>query len=136
MSWIPIDLAAEAIVEIISSSSSYSPGIPKVIHLIPPRPVSWHFLALQLADCLSLVPYTEWLEKLENAGDEKLRATRLLPFFRNAMHMIKGEAFGLPMLDGKNAIALSPRVLGNQELISELGKPDAERWMLYWKQVG
>ncbi|KAJ6464064.1 hypothetical protein C8R45DRAFT_1025143 [Mycena sanguinolenta] len=137
VTWIPVHVAAAAIVDFLEVDPS-----TKIVHLINPHPVSWSTLGNVIAAELGvpLVPYTEWLSRLENAsqtqGNSKsFRATRLLYFFQSQnRHMsTEADAFGFPKLDMTNALK------GSESLRSsdcEIGEKDVMRWIGYWRRTG
>ncbi|PCH42369.1 acetyl-CoA synthetase-like protein [Wolfiporia cocos MD-104 SS10] len=63
--WIPLDIAAAALVDFRKASNP-----THTVHLAHPRPVSWDLLAEAVAAEFSvpLVPYAEWLSRLEKAS--------------------------------------------------------------------
>lgn len=133
-----------------------APESTRVVHLIHPRPVSWSSLAGVVSSMLSvpLVPYTDWLAKLEQAasslsqsedsgetqGDSidllrDLRAVRLLSFFKAIKtNSLDGEALGFPHIDITQAVAAST-TLSDPEL-HQLDAGDVARWLGYWRKVG
>ncbi|KAF9556258.1 acetyl-CoA synthetase-like protein [Agrocybe pediades] len=145
--WIPVHLAAKAVVDYRRAGS---PGSSSLVHLVHPQPTSWAKLASIAAQDLSvpLVSYVQWLEKLEGAatrnGDsaetsvESLKAIpalRLLDFYRVVASNLRkeGNAFGLPRLSCENAVRLSPTL---SEGIPPLGEQDVKSWLNFWKEVG
>lgn len=119
-----------------------------VLHLAHPRPVSWSTIIKPLARALSLplVPYTEWVLKLEeslggsahdDARDEVERmkvnpALRILDFFRGGMLAgdASREAMGMPELSLERAVE-EAEALGERAL-PQLGEKDALSWLAYW----
>ncbi|KAF7349949.1 Acetyl-CoA synthetase-like protein [Mycena venus] len=84
VSWIPVHLAAAAIVDFLDLPTA------KILHLINPKSVPWRTLAAAAALELDvqLVPYADWLSRLETATNVHKsivtsRATHLLHFFRS-----------------------------------------------------
>ncbi|CCM00168.1 uncharacterized protein FIBRA_02196 [Fibroporia radiculosa] len=82
VSWMPVDIAAAALVEMLDSSCP-------VLHLRHPLPVQWscimgHFSSML---CLPLVPYAEWVLKLERsmADAEKARS----PLLQSAIRLLE-----------------------------------------------
>ena len=126
-------------------------GSSSLVHLVHPKPVSWASLASIAAQDLSvpLVSYTEWLEKLEEAGKStqsdntdngveilrKIPALRLLPFYQSisATQKNDGNAFGLPPLGCEEAVCLSKTM---SDGILPLGENDVRSWMQFWRDVG
>jgi hypothetical protein len=128
-------MAAEAIIDFLSGHTT------GIVHLVNPRPVPWRTLAAAICMELDvpLVPYTDWLSRLENAAKGRnhaapvLRASRLLQFFQTVDgHNSNVEAFGLPKLDMRRALHSSEslRRAGRQ-----LGAGDVTQWIKYWYSV-
>ncbi len=71
MSWLPVHVAAESIVDFLNA-----PRHITVIHLAHPKPVSGRLVAETVAARLSvaLISSTAWLDKLEKAADAALRS--------------------------------------------------------------
>ncbi|KAF8898071.1 hypothetical protein CPB84DRAFT_1748077 [Gymnopilus junonius] len=92
ISWIPVDLAAAAIVDMRRAEN-------QTLHLVHPKPVKWNTVMKALATSLGvpLVPYVEWFARLEsssNDADEKTSgrqaehsraALRMTHFYRIAL---------------------------------------------------
>ncbi|KAH7929530.1 acetyl-CoA synthetase-like protein [Leucogyrophana mollusca] len=144
VSWIPLHIAASAFVDLALALEVPSNHI---VHIIHPRPVPWLTLASFLSSELSvaLVPYHEWLGKLEAQHSEdtrlqttllqNLRALRLLPFFKNiAQNAWRGEAMGFPKLDVAQAQAYSTTLADPS--LSQLGRGDVVAWIGYWRRNG
>lgn len=150
VSWIPPEITADALIDFRKTS-----GNAKVVHLIHPRPVPWSSISKAVSSELSvtLVPYVDWLAKLEHAASsispsasEKesraevqllrdLQALRLLPFFKGIVikGSSSGEAMGFPSLAVTKALEASP-TLANPSL-RQLGVDDVKRWLAYWRKV-
>lgn len=117
------------------------------LHLVHPKPVSWHTLISSIAKefgNVPLVPYDEWLSALQTSvseGDaaevELMRANpalRLLPFFQavNQHASPDREPLGLVYLSTEKSAAVS-------EALANLPQLDAERakgWLTAWKSAG
>ncbi|KAF7374105.1 Acetyl-CoA synthetase-like protein [Mycena sanguinolenta] len=132
--WIPVHIAAEAMVDFLEATTA------GIVHLINPQPVPWHALAEVVAAefKIPLVPYTEWLNRLEHAAKAEgntvpLRASRLLEFFRS-LHQQSGEdAFGFPKLAMTQALASSQSLRTGK---CRLEEKDVKEWIKYWRNVG
>ncbi|KAH7912698.1 hypothetical protein BJ138DRAFT_1083028 [Hygrophoropsis aurantiaca] len=146
VSWIPLHVAAKALVELASAPDTPSNHI---VHIVHPRPVAWSVLASTLSSEFSvpLVPYHEWLSKLEacNSEDtntdiqstllERCRALRLLSFFKNiARDTSRGEAMGFQELDVTQARAFSSTMA--DPFLPQLGRDDVLSWIRYWRRSG
>jgi len=134
----------------------YNPSSSKLVHLVHPRPTQWSSLASVVAEKLSvqLVPYSEWLTRLEKASrngsedsdDENqidvevmrsIPALRLLPFFRSITAKIEGSAnaLGFPSLACDRAVEMSSTLSAVQKG-NELGEKDVQAWLKYWRKAG
>lgn len=117
-----------------------------ILHLVNPRPASWHTLIAAIAEELGvpLVPYTEWLASLEKSAGElsgerdvgAMRdnsALRLLDFFRRRAEAREGrEPLGMPRLSTEKARSVS-ETLAN---MSEISEADAKQWVAAWRASG
>ncbi|KAF9471438.1 acetyl-CoA synthetase-like protein [Pholiota conissans] len=143
ISWIPIQAAAEALVDFMESSES------GIAHLVHPRSVPWSKLATAITSELSapLVPYHEWLSKLEHMAilqernlqteQDAIAASRLLNFYRNIALKKDGtehfsEAFGFPALSTEFAVKNSSTLVHLKELSDE----EVKSWLTYWRTAG
>jgi hypothetical protein len=139
VSWIPIDTAAQFVVDARSTSNSF-------LHLLHPRPVSWNVIANAISSALdvSLVPYHEWLARLEanafeNQEDEmsvrdRLPALKLLPFFRSVKWSQGMEAMGLPQIDMARALEASDVL--DAKCLAQISQEHVRGWLDGWKQRG
>ena len=115
------------------------------LHLVHPRPVAWHsiFAAFARELDLQLVPWVEWLAKLEASAKEPEAAERnpavmLLPFYRAGSSIaVKGkEAPGtMPLLSMDGALEASEtlRILGAQD---NAVQEDVKKWIAFWRKCG
>lgn len=144
VSWLPVHVAGRSLVDIINAPES------GIVHLVHPSPTPWPTLAKALSSELAvpLVPYHEWLSKLEHLAlaqkedtDTSLNAVaalRLLNFYRSLGLKMDGtvenscEAFGLPRLSTENAVKASSTLADSEQL----GGVDAKLWVSYWRAVG
>ena len=139
MTWFPAYEAARAFTEMRHSPES-------IVHLVNPRPVSWHSLLEPIAKELNvpLVPYTQWLSALENSVEqgsseevEAMRlnpALRLLPFYKaqsTAMTPDR-EAMGLVFISTDKAVQVSDSLAGMPQLDEERAK----MWLAAWRKSG
>ncbi|KAF9553775.1 acetyl-CoA synthetase-like protein [Agrocybe pediades] len=146
--WIPLPLAAKALIDYRLSGT---PGSSTILHLVHPNPVPWSKLATPMAKALSaeLVSFSEWVKMLEeakhkltNEGRDEVEAMRtisalrLLPFFRSmsAKSAQSDNAFGLVSLSRTTALRLSP-TLSNPEEAQPLEEKDALAWLHYWERI-
>jgi hypothetical protein len=135
--------AARSLVDFMESPGS------QIVHLVHPKPTPWLKLAAALSSELSvpLVPYHEWLSKLEHiailqdgnapTAPDALAASRLLNFYRSIALKMNGmetplEAFGFPRLSTECAIKISSTLVD----LEELSDGDVKAWLAYWRGVG
>lgn len=86
IAWLPSDVAAAVLLEFRASI-----GPERVLNLVHPRPVPWSAVMSPIADALQvpLVPFSEWLRRLEGSPDtpeamERNPALKLRAFFAAA----------------------------------------------------
>ncbi|KAK7030388.1 hypothetical protein VNI00_014132 [Paramarasmius palmivorus] len=134
ISWIPSDLAAQAILDLLDVQDTRTQPI---LHLRHPAPVPWSSLANFIASQLevSLVPYAEWLKRLEESNAKHLVATRLLPFFQNIpirhnQNPVGLEAFGTADMDIKVARTMCKSL--THPGYPTLGNALARKWLKKW----
>ncbi|KAK0480753.1 hypothetical protein IW261DRAFT_1685198 [Armillaria novae-zelandiae] len=134
VSWVPIDMAAQAIRDICCSHSHYDARPTRVLHLAHLKPAPWSSIASALSNALSvpLVPYDQWVSNLEKCST--VPAYKLLEFFQTLVtsHRPNVEAFGLPMLDSSLASSISSTL--SDPALQSLGPADAIRWLSYWNK--
>ncbi|KAI5119742.1 hypothetical protein M0805_008672 [Coniferiporia weirii] len=144
VSWIAIDTAARAVAEMRDSPV-------QVLHLAHPNPDTWASLFGPVSADLGipLVPYAEWLARIEGSRrtgssanadvDAEARANPaglIAEFFRGAAHVGQqdGEAMGLKRLalDGALRVSQTMRDAGAEPLSVE----SVRKWIVYWKKIG
>jgi hypothetical protein len=121
----------------------------RIVHLVHPKSTPWPKLAAVLSSELSvpLVPYHEWLSKLEHmaisqdrnahTAPDALAASRLINFYRSIALKMDGtehplEAFGFPCLSTEHAVNISSTLVD----LEELSDGDVKAWLAYWRGVG
>lgn len=113
------------------------------LHLAHPNPVHISLILRSLASTLEipLVPYAEWIAKLEAAAtDVEARnndnpAVQLLEFFRSKGDIVNvddEEAMFGTSLATTRATALASTLQSLPQLRSE----DAGQWVAYWRKIG
>ncbi|KAK0238145.1 hypothetical protein EDD85DRAFT_921521 [Armillaria nabsnona] len=134
VSWVPLDMAAQAIRDICYSYSHDITHPTRVLHLAHPKPTPWSSIALALSNALSvpLVPYDLWVSNLERCST--VPAYKLLEFFQKLVTSRRSnvEAFALPMLDSSFALSISSTL--SDPGLQSLGSTDALRWLSYWNK--
>ncbi len=121
-----------------------------ILHLVHPRPVSWHTLIAPIAEELrvSLVSYSTWFAALErsaaapegSAADaefdvDAMRANpalRLLEFFRAQTFSPEKEPLGAVRLSTENAERASDELARLPELREEMSMS----WVKAWRKSG
>jgi len=142
VSWLPVDLAARAIIDSHKRMND-------TIHIVHPRPTLWNTIMEPAAKSLGvpLVPYAEWLARLEHltshlfssSGDNtRVLALQLLDFYRLGMKNVlrqKGtESMGLlPVVVSEKGLQTSATLKG--EMVQSLGAGDVQKWLDYWRTV-
>ncbi|KIP01948.1 hypothetical protein PHLGIDRAFT_319891 [Phlebiopsis gigantea 11061_1 CR5-6] len=140
ISWIPVDAAATAFIEMRTSKSS-------TLHLAHPRPVAWSAVVEPLATEFNLaqVSYDEWMARLEKSGRglsaesevAMMRhnpALKIFDFFKDAQNGIdrSPEAMALPQMDVTEAQVSAPSL----RTLPQLSGRDAMNWVAYWRKLG
>jgi hypothetical protein len=128
ISWIPIQHAAKAVVEVRNSRERY-------MHLIHPHPVPMADILSPLSKILGLplVPYSQWLESLEAASLLEMEASinpavHLLDFFRSYSAAESEQE----LLSNTVALESAPSLLS----VAPLTAQDAGRWMVHLRRGG
>ena len=114
-----------------------------VLHLAHPRPVPASTIFSIFSEKLSLplIPFSEWVGKLEQSdvdfkqGQEadiaaQNPALRMLDFFRSGIGAPNCEAFGAPRMDLSQALKTAASL--HEDQLAQLGLEDALAWMSSW----
>ncbi|KAJ7763433.1 hypothetical protein B0H16DRAFT_1527845 [Mycena metata] len=130
ISWLPIDHAAQALVEMRLSDNRY-------LHLTHPHPVPFAQILALIAEDLHLpvVPYTTWLNSLQAASSSGLDnpGTRLLDFFGSIRAVSDQEEAFFPVpLANENALRNSAFLSS----VPALDRRDVTAWVGYLRKVG
>ncbi|KAG1898169.1 uncharacterized protein F5891DRAFT_956098, partial [Suillus fuscotomentosus] len=154
VSWIPPHAVSNAILDVAFAEEEP----PIAVNLVHPRPTVWKTLMQPIADALvehkatsyplPLVPFSEWLEKLELSAKDLhqetmdcIPAIKLLNFMRSmaqsdiairASREMGSEAGGMTLFATAIAECISPTM---KELKS-LSSADAAQWVDYWEAMG
>ncbi|KAK0237003.1 hypothetical protein EDD85DRAFT_790707 [Armillaria nabsnona] len=127
VSWLPMHVAAQAIVDRIDILSS-------IIHIVHPKPAQWSKLAQVISKELNveLVPYAQWLKLLEKSALDAatLPAMQLLSYYKRdaeALLVKDTEAFGLPKVSAELVTAAD---------FPQLDDNKVKKWLAYWRRVG
>ncbi|KAF4571678.1 hypothetical protein EYR36_009021 [Pleurotus pulmonarius] len=121
-SWLPAELAGKAIVDLLDASAP-------VINLVHPKPTPisdvMHIIAGDLR--LPLIPYDEWLLRLETSqhpADEQ-PAVKMFDFYqRHGLRDIREESYLGPTLSA--SLASAP----------PLDSHTIRQWVAYWRSLG
>ena len=144
MSWISAYDAAGAIADVLDTDVD-------IVHLVHPKPIPWNVIASAFSKKLqlTLIPYDEWLQALENKLDETgsdpkrvekafelVPALRLINFFRSIKEITMlgsvREPLGLPKLASQKAQAYSNTLRASEPM----SVADVERWLSFWRKSG
>ncbi|KIJ49855.1 hypothetical protein M422DRAFT_246221 [Sphaerobolus stellatus SS14] len=139
VSFVPLHVAASAIIELRNSSSIFA-------HLVHPRPVTWKSVIANVAEILGVptIPFEEWLKRLEAVPrtPEALHnnpALHLLDFYHACLtpkdmpsRQEDREAMGLADYETTQTVANSPAL--NPDNLPQLGREEIARWMGYWER--
>ncbi|TCD62141.1 hypothetical protein EIP91_007293 [Steccherinum ochraceum] len=146
VSWIPIDITAHSVVDVLLSESA----VPTVFNVVHPRPaqLSDIFTALNNATetRLEIIPFIDWVRRVEALSTstssrdiEIYPAVKLLRFWqtilqanaRSASSENTVEAAGLPVLQTTKAEELSLSL----RAAVPVGKKEVDLWLQYWRKV-
>lgn len=150
-SWIPLDFAAEALIELLSSNTNLG-----TVHLIHPQPSLcrdvFNVISEELA--LPILPFAEWIKILEDLVGDRWRsepidqpasnqlldavpALKAIGFYKSAQEREDDlkDAMGVPKLATTKALAASD-VLRKGSSAWKIGPEDICMWLEYWRRVG
>ncbi|KAF8514478.1 hypothetical protein JB92DRAFT_2789445 [Gautieria morchelliformis] len=140
VSFLPLHVAASAIIELRHTSGEY-------VHIVHPRPVPWEAVIGHMANTLTVpvIPYDEWLARLEASPrtDEDLHrnpALHLIDFYRASavpgdIEAVQDrEAMGIAMYKTTVTAAEAPSLSTSR--LTRLGRDEVESWIGYWKSKG
>ncbi|KIJ25888.1 hypothetical protein M422DRAFT_273122 [Sphaerobolus stellatus SS14] len=141
VSFVPLHVAASAIIELRNSSSTFA-------HLVHPRPMTWKSVIGNVAENLGVptIPFNEWLKRLEAVPrtPEALHnnpALHLLDFYHACLSPTdvssgpeKREAMGLADYETTQTVVNAPTL--NPDNLPQLGREEIDRWMGYWERKG
>ncbi|KAI0309336.1 male sterility protein-domain-containing protein [Amylostereum chailletii] len=132
VSWIPVDVAAKALMEMRRSNQA-------VLHLVSPTPAAWNTLFSTFARLIAvpLLPQDEWNARARAAAAEAAQvegaragprssALSLLAFF-------EGGRFGEDAVLSTRLAVDASRTLAD---VRTLGPTDAEMYVRHWQSVG
>ncbi|KAF8905645.1 hypothetical protein CPB85DRAFT_1315335 [Mucidula mucida] len=131
--WIPLDIAAGALIDFSRAKSTVG-----TVHLVHPKAQSSKAIFTIIGQELNLplVPYAEWVRKLEacSASVQDVPALKLLDFFKAGLDVqLEGrEAIGIPEMSCEGAIRCSTRL----QRVQPIQSPEVISWLDYWAQIG
>ena len=149
-SWLPLHHAAQGILDV---GLDRSKPLEQTLHLFHPRPTLWTTIFEALSTALEpiagkrlpLVPFSEWLAKLEaipTSEMDKVPGLKLIPFYSA---IAKGDA-AVRVADssadreagGQARLMTSKiqRVSETMGAVPAIGAADAPRWVAYWDRKG
>ena len=127
--WVPADVAAASICELMSASSAVH-ELCQVYHIVNPQHITWKDLLpkLEAYGNLEKVALVDWVallkERVDGGRGSAVPALRLTEFFERACK-IDGKKL---TIDCSKSLALSPTLRGTQYISAELMK----RWISQW----
>ncbi|KAI0058355.1 acetyl-CoA synthetase-like protein [Artomyces pyxidatus] len=127
ISWIPVDVAASALLEMVGCSHP-------VLHLVHPNPVEWSVFSDTASSILRVpsIPYAAWVAKLQ---DENQKLASEPGALKHNPALILFDFFSalktLPNLDTSRAVETSSSL----KAAARLGRQDVERWAAYWRSI-
>ncbi|KAG7527660.1 hypothetical protein FFLO_06707 [Filobasidium floriforme] len=129
-SWLPVDIAASAVMEIALTNR---PDVPLVAHVANPLPNTWEDILSGLIEAgvsFETVDATEWVEAVDKSeGDETTNPSRkMLSMWRGAYGDEKTGNRPAAPVSTSEAVALSPALASCKPVSSELIKKMVARW--------
>ncbi|KAM0811980.1 putative Carrier domain-containing protein [Seiridium cardinale] len=133
LSWLPVDIAAAAISDIVLSD-----GSPQLVyHVENPNRQNWNDVLEELRRLMQLpldgdelAPFITWLDEFEKTEDSSRgrAALELMPFFREDFARL---GRGVVVLDTKHASLVSSSL----DSFGPVPVPLLERYVKYWKSI-
>lgn len=127
--WMPVDVAAATICELMSAGSGVREAC-QVYNIVNPQTITWTDLLPELEAYKELERATlsDWVELLkghiENDQGKNIPATSLVEFFESACETGRKRS----LVDCSKSLALSPILEGTQCMSADL----MERWITQW----
>ncbi|KZP21530.1 hypothetical protein FIBSPDRAFT_1044071 [Athelia psychrophila] len=152
-SWLPMDVVAQAVLDV--ALSEQPPSI--ALNIVHPRPSQWSTVITSVANALyragvadhhlPLVPFKEWFARLEQRSkgadaDEmaKIPAIKLLEFFRgmSAADEAMRTSGRTDREGGMASLSTSKSQAASKSMaeVQPVGVEDAQRWVDYWTSKG
>ena len=146
ISWLPVHVAASAIIEMASQAASASAH--NIVHLRHPHPITWPDIMAHFSAVLGwpVVDYAAWIAELstlhERPGTYNAKvvnaAVSLLGIFpsgETSMPASVAENNGLSVLMALGESSLRFSVLRGDG-VEQLGIEDVRKWVDYWRRTG
>ncbi|KAL1750475.1 male sterility protein-domain-containing protein [Schizophyllum commune] len=138
MPWLPMDVTAHALLDIVFSSKPLEPSY----NLVHPRPISFskiiglvqRSLALTTGVKVSFVPFKDWMARLEDAARRPgvsardVPGIKLIPFLHD---VCAGGAFGRDF-----AMEKIMRISSALRDVDSICQADVDAWVRYWEECG
>ncbi|KAJ7278022.1 putative polyketide synthase [Mycena rebaudengoi] len=131
VSWIPIGVAAAAILDMQNSMND-------TFHIIHPRPTTWRRVMEPLASALDvpLVPYAEWFARLKSTADFALQVSGVDAKSPAALKLLDFFQMGLKPRVNWESVGLLPKVASQKGMrasetlrnVPPLSLEDIESW--------
>lgn len=138
LDWLAVDVAAAAIIESRHTSS-------QTLHIVNPHSTSWSSVMRFLRNSLKLplVPFTEWVNKLERSLEDDPTALRSNPALA-LLDFFKRMSVGFGTVEYKENVGGFLRISTEKtESESEslrdapsVTQEDVVQWVRYWRQKG
>jgi len=133
VAWVPMDIAAQTICDIVASPPSTT--LPDVLNIVHPHPTSWasilQAINASLGEPLPIVSFAEWLAKVEasspgaDAHDlENVPAIKLLSLLRG----IASQQVVVPIFETAKAEEASETL----RLAESIDQKQVGLWIQYW----
>ncbi|KAG8866989.1 hypothetical protein FRB97_003602, partial [Tulasnella sp. 331] len=143
LSWLPVDVAASAILESRHSKS-------QTLHIAHPHPVTWSSVMRSFSAAIRkpLVPFEQWVDTLEESATSGPAAIRsnpalaLLEFFKNMGASFKEEVVRHQddefEAGGFHPLSLTKSTGESHQLrsVRSFDDEDVQRWVQYWRNQG
>ncbi|KAL1701566.1 hypothetical protein EV121DRAFT_211887 [Schizophyllum commune] len=138
MPWLPMDVTAHALLDIVFSPKPLEPSY----NLVHPRPISFsrimRFVQRSLASTtgveLSFVPFKDWMARLEDAARRPgvsardVPGIKLIPFLHD---VCAGGTFGRDF-----AMEKMMRISSALRDLDHICQADVDAWVRYWEECG
>ena len=134
--WVPVDVVASTVLDLVRSSLYYSPpGQATVYHVVSPRKTSWSELLPTVKEHLSLeaVPSAEWMELLRASSEEGryglecIPALKLMDFIEDVFSTSNQKSTCLP-LSIEKTVKACPALANLEAINGGLMKLWMEQW--------